>query len=119
MRSWWAGVAAVAVGCGGHQAQQPPAENTSPQQIVLAIHVAGEGTVRGQGIECRGDCTQRFAKGTKLSLTATADSGASFDGISACASFFFAATSATFRWLAATSGSAAFASPIIRPFATR
>ncbi|TMA23420.1 MAG: hypothetical protein E6J88_12750 [Deltaproteobacteria bacterium] len=86
MRSWWAGVAAVAVGCGGHQAQQPPAENTSPQQIVLAIHVAGEGTVRGQGIECRGDCTQRFAKGTKLSLTATADSGASFDGFSGACS---------------------------------
>ena len=86
MRSWWAGVAAVAVGCGGQQAQQPPAENKSPQQIVLAIHVAGEGTVRGQGIECRGDCTQRFAKGTKLSLTATADSGASFDGFSGACS---------------------------------
>jgi len=80
MRVWWAGVAAIAIGCGGRE--PPPAQNKGPpaaEQVTLAITTSGDGAVHGDA-ECRGACTQRFAKGSKLALQAVADSGAKFDG---------------------------------------
>jgi hypothetical protein len=49
----------------------------------LAVAVDGPGTVSATGISCRdesGDCVELFADGIPVTLTATADSGAAFDG---------------------------------------
>ena len=53
-----------------------------PPQRHLTISFAGTGggTVRGPGISCPGDCTQTYADGTDLMLTATPDAGSSFAG---------------------------------------
>lgn len=83
MRFKVCGVSAVLLlACGGPTALTPPgtAENKAPQEVVLAVNVVGDGTVRATGLECRASCTQRFAKGTRLSLRADADAGATFAG---------------------------------------
>jgi hypothetical protein len=81
MRALSAGVvAAIAIGCGGNQS--PGSGNKGPpqaDQVTLAITTAGDGAVRGD-MECRGTCTQRFNKGTRVSLQAVPDSGAQFVG---------------------------------------
>src|SRR5262249_25831186 len=84
MRLGLAGVVAIVIGCGGqHQAQPPPSENKgpppAPEQVTLAITTSGDGAVHGD-VDCRGACTKRFDKGTKVSLTAVPDSGAVFAG---------------------------------------
>jgi hypothetical protein len=90
MRAAWVGwVAIVAVGCGGKEAQTPPVPSVAPpapQEVVLAVNVAGDGVVRAPGLECRAACVQRFTKGTKLSLQALPDSGATFGGWSGAGS---------------------------------
>ncbi|MCA1825426.1 MAG: hypothetical protein LC689_00620 [Myxococcales bacterium] len=81
MRLWWAGAAAIVIGCGGHD-QTPPSQNKGPpavEQVTLAITTSGDGAVHGD-VDCRGACTQRFAKGSKVALQAVADSGAKFAG---------------------------------------
>jgi YD repeat-containing protein len=40
----------------------------------------GSGTVRGTGIDCGSDCSESYAKGTAVSLTATAATGSVFGG---------------------------------------
>ena len=88
MRWAWAVAAAVAVGCGQEEQTPPPASGSQGgEQVVLAINVTGDGTVRGDGVnDCRAACTQRFAKGTHVKLTATPDSGMSFSGFSGACS---------------------------------
>jgi hypothetical protein len=90
MRVAWVGlVAIVAVGCGGKEAQTPPSPSVvppAPQEVVLAVSVMGDGVVRAQGLECRAACVQRFTKGTRLSLQASPDSGATFGGWSGACS---------------------------------
>ncbi len=44
----------------------------------------GSGTVAGTGIACGSDCTESYASGTGVSLTATAGSGSTFSGWSGC-----------------------------------
>src|SRR5207248_9971379 len=56
----------------------PPA----PQEVVLGLNVEGDGVVHAQGQDCRAACTVRFTKGTKVSLQAVADAGATFAGYS-------------------------------------
>ena len=40
----------------------------------------GSGTVKGSGIDCGSDCSESYAKGTVVSLTATAAAGSVFGG---------------------------------------
>jgi YD repeat-containing protein len=40
----------------------------------------GSGTVKGTGIDCGSDCSESYAKGTAVSLTATAATGSVFGG---------------------------------------
>lgn len=40
----------------------------------------GSGTVKGTGIDCGSDCSESYAKGTTVSLTATAAAGSVFGG---------------------------------------
>src|SRR5262245_40103430 len=57
------------------------AHSTADQ--ALAVSVDGPGTITGTGISCRdgtGDCVELYADGTPVTLTATADSGATFTG---------------------------------------
>src|SRR5260221_4610588 len=85
MRAAWAGTIALLVGCGcgGKSAPTAPQQpSVVPQEVVLAIGIEGDGTVRAQGQDCRAACTERFAKGTKVSLQAVPDQGANFAGFS-------------------------------------
>jgi hypothetical protein len=57
------------------------AQRTADQ--ALGVSVDGPGTIAAEGISCRdqdGDCVEVYADGTQLTLTATADSGATFAG---------------------------------------
>lgn len=82
-RARWGSLAAMLLACGGAVAPgTPPADDNriAPQEVVLAVNVVGDGTVRATGLDCRASCTQRVTKGTKLSLRADADAGATFAG---------------------------------------
>jgi hypothetical protein len=70
MRAWAVVVAAVAA-CGGTAATD---QSVGASEARLAIVVSGAGSVRGPGFECAAACTQRFPKGTHLTLTAAAGS---------------------------------------------
>src|SRR5919108_1446665 len=54
--------------------------STTTVQRTLTVSVSGSGAVSGPGIACPGDCTQAFAHGTTVSLSATPGSGATFTG---------------------------------------
>ncbi|WP_169249179.1 InlB B-repeat-containing protein [Candidatus Competibacter phosphatis] len=58
-------------------AQQTPPPSAS---YTLTVSKSGSGTVTGTGIDCGGDCTENYAGGTSVTLTATADVGATFAG---------------------------------------
>ena len=52
----------------------------------LTVSVTGPGSVTGQGISCPGDCTEPYAHGTSVGLTAAPSSGATFKGWSGACS---------------------------------
>ncbi|MGK7296039.1 MAG: InlB B-repeat-containing protein [Candidatus Wenzhouxiangella sp. M2_3B_020] len=54
----------------------------SQNQDVLTIQVSGSGSVTSSpaGINCPGDCSESYAQGTVIDLTAAADPGFTFDG---------------------------------------
>ena len=72
----------------------PAAANTGDGSIAityftLSVSVSGQGSVSGTGISCGGtqtDCTESFAPGDLVSLTATPASGMEFDGFSGACS---------------------------------
>jgi DNA-binding beta-propeller fold protein YncE len=64
-------------GSGAHTTNQV---TITPPARALIIAVAGPGTVTGSGISCPGDCTETYADGTAVSLSASPASGATFDG---------------------------------------
>lgn len=68
------------------QAPVPPDQNRGVPDVVLAVTVIGDGAVHATGLDCRGACTQRFPKGTRLSLRPAPDSGATFAGWSGACS---------------------------------
>ena len=53
-----------------------------PRRYDLNVSVVGSGTVRSApaGIDCGADCTERFQRGTSVTLTATPASGSVFSG---------------------------------------
>ncbi len=59
---------------------------TADEEATLTVNKSGTGTgsVSGDGITCGGDCTETAEVGTVFVLSATADSGSSFDGWSGC-----------------------------------
>ncbi|MDR2261500.1 MAG: trypsin-like peptidase domain-containing protein [Azoarcus sp.] len=50
------------------------------QSFRLDVTRAGSGAVSGEGIDCGDDCTEQYASGTKVTLTATPASGHTFAG---------------------------------------
>ena len=66
-------------GCGGGSNPVPPPNS---QQAQLTVALTGSGTVTSApaGINCPGTCAANFAKGTAITLTATAASGSNFGG---------------------------------------
>ena len=46
----------------------------------LTVDVKGSGTVTGTGIDCGSDCDETFTQSTQVTLTATPDSGETFEG---------------------------------------
>ncbi len=70
-------VCAITVAAGGP---------VSEHQLTVARSGLGSGTVSGTGIDCGATCSQRYASGTTVTLTAAAGTGSSFTGWSgACA----------------------------------
>jgi len=70
-------VLAFCLACGGSSSSSG---NVGPGQARLHISVAGQGTVRGAGSDCRGTCDLTPAAGTQFQLQAVPDSGATFAG---------------------------------------
>jgi hypothetical protein len=58
--------------------------NTSPPPVTRTLTVSktgsGAGTVTGTGIDCGDDCTEGYADGTPVTLTATEAPGSTFTG---------------------------------------
>lgn len=50
------------------------------QTLDVTLTGDGEGRVTGPGIDCPGDCTQEYAPGTAVALTATSSAGSTFEG---------------------------------------
>jgi hypothetical protein len=53
-------------------------------ELTVTLQGNGQGTVTGPGIDCGLDCTESYANGTDVTLTATADPGSDFAGWSEC-----------------------------------
>ena len=62
---------------GGYSATAEIAGRTT-RQLLLERRGAGAGTVTGQGIDCGGDCSERFDHGTQVTLTANPGPGSRF-----------------------------------------
>ena len=74
--------AAALVACAG--SESPPGDTDAPvaATAALSVTVTGGGTVSSApaGITCGADCSESYAAGTTVTLTATADAGSSFNG---------------------------------------
>lgn len=55
-----------------------------PRTLAVTRSGAGSGEVRGTGIACGSDCTETYAEGTSVTLTATPDAGSTFAGWTGC-----------------------------------
>lgn len=58
----------------------------SPVTHQLSVSRSGAGTVTGTGISCGADCTESYAPGAQVTLTAAADAGSMFVGWSGACS---------------------------------
>jgi hypothetical protein len=81
MRILFASAVAVfcAAACSGSDGRDG-SPSKGPAQVVLAISVQGEGTVKAAGGDCRGTCAQRYTAGEHVTLAAVADGGVIFSG---------------------------------------
>jgi hypothetical protein len=83
-----------------------PAPSTATYALTVTKAGTGSGTISGMGIECGNDCTETYANGTVVILTAHPGAGSSFAGWSgACAN---ASGSCTVSMIAARSVMATF-----------
>ena len=57
-----------------------------PRTLTASVAGTGSGTVTGTGINCPGDCSETYADGTPVSLSASADAGSTFTGWSGACS---------------------------------
>ena len=62
------------------QARAVTATFAAPPDRTLTVSVTGPGKVTGAGIDCPGDCSQTYAQGTSVQLTATPGASATFSG---------------------------------------
>ncbi|MDR2032676.1 MAG: InlB B-repeat-containing protein [Azoarcus sp.] len=60
--------------------------NPAAQSVRLDVARVGSGTVSGQGIDCGTDCSESYASGSKVTLTAAPASGYTFSGWSGACS---------------------------------
>jgi hypothetical protein len=58
----------------------------TPRTLTVQTQGTGTGTVTGPGINCPGDCTETYADGQQVNLTATPSGGSSFGGWSGACS---------------------------------
>ena len=73
----------------GASTEGPPPNSPSPERtLAIAKTGAGTGTVTSNpaGIQCGGDCTEPYARGTAVVLTATPNAGSTFAGWSGACS---------------------------------
>ncbi|HEY7794508.1 MAG TPA: hypothetical protein VIA10_10925, partial [Gaiellaceae bacterium] len=87
---------------------------TTSYSLTVSVGGSGSGTVTGSGISCPGDCTQDYAAGTNVTLTATPTGTAGFSWGGACASAGSAAT-CTVAMTAALSVSVTFVGVVVDP----
>ncbi|MDQ6778207.1 MAG: cell wall-binding repeat-containing protein [Actinomycetota bacterium] len=66
-----------AIGTGGTDPVLPPPVQHS---VIVSLAGTGSGSVSGSGIACPGICTQSFASGASVSLSATPAAGSTFGG---------------------------------------
>jgi hypothetical protein len=52
----------------------------NPVTLTVSLSGDGFGNVTGSGIACPGHCSESYAPGTVVDLSATADPGSTFDG---------------------------------------
>jgi hypothetical protein len=64
----------------------PPPPPPPPRTLTVQTQGDGTGTVTGPGISCPGDCTETYADGQQVILTATPTGGSSFGGWSGACS---------------------------------
>jgi hypothetical protein len=60
----------------------PPA----PTTVLLTVGIPTNGTITGAGINCGSDCEEQIDVGTSITLTATPNTGATFNSWSGCTS---------------------------------
>lgn len=88
--SGWNGACSGTAGCtvlmDGAKTVAAAFAPVQPTHHPLTVTVSGQGTVTGLGIDCGGDCSESYAAGESVTLTATAAPGHLFTGWSgACA----------------------------------
>lgn len=82
---------------------------------VLSVSVSGTGTVSGTGINCGSDCSEAYAYGTSVTLTATPGAGQVFNGwAGACSG---TASTCTVGMNGGRQASASFAPVVVSQFA--
>src|SRR3982750_2745245 len=57
-------------------------ESSAPNRFTMAVSVIGAGNVQSapNGIACGHDCSEAFADGTRITLSATPENGYTFSG---------------------------------------
>ena len=81
----------------------------APTTATLAVAVSGSGTVTGPGINCPADCSESYAPGTSVTLSASPASGFAFGSWGGDCASAGTATTCTLAMTANRSASATFA----------
>lgn len=76
------GVAATGAAAGGAERGSETRVFHEPAERTMRVELKGTGTGRvfGQGIDCPGDCVEKYEEGTHVTLEAAAARGSSFGG---------------------------------------
>jgi peptidoglycan hydrolase-like protein with peptidoglycan-binding domain len=94
----------------------PTPSTPTPVNYMLTAAVSGAGSITGTGINCGSDCTESFASGSSVTLTARPSSGYNFAGWSGACSG--TATTCVVRMTSAQTASASFTQAPVAPAPT-